>query len=113
METNFKSNFLATSTNCGKRAMLPSSFMISTITPAGLKPAKRAKSIAASVCPVRRKTPPCLAVRGNICPGRASSCGLVSSFTKAKIVLARSAAEMPVVTPLPFKSTDTVKAVSM
>jgi len=47
--------------------------MISTITPADLNPAKRAKSIAASVCPVRRKTPPCLAIKGKICPGRAKS----------------------------------------
>jgi hypothetical protein len=46
---HFKSEFLATSANCGKRAILPSSFMISTITPADLKPANRAKSIAASV----------------------------------------------------------------
>ena len=73
--------------------------MISTITPAGCKPAKRAKSIAASVCPVLRKTPPSFATNGNICPGLAKSNGFVSFFTKAFTVKARSPAEIPVVTP--------------
>jgi hypothetical protein len=50
--------------------MVPSSFMISTSTPAGLNPASRAKSIAASVCPALRNTPPFFALRGKICPGR-------------------------------------------
>lgn len=34
IETNFKSNFFATSTNSGKRAIVPSSFIISQMTPA-------------------------------------------------------------------------------
>ena len=55
---------LAISRSWGRRAMVPSSFMISTITPAGAFPASRAKSTAASVCPTRRKTPPGLAIRG-------------------------------------------------
>ena len=66
------------------------------------------RSIAASVCPERRNTPPCLARSGNICPGRPKSNGLVSGFTSAWIVLALSKAEIPVVQPFPFKSTDTV-----
>ncbi|MNG23941.1 hypothetical protein D3C84_1086080 [compost metagenome] len=106
-------NFLATSTNCGKRAIVPSSFNISQITPADLKPANLAKSIAASVWPVLRNTPPCLATKGKICPGRANSCGLVFGSTNDKTVFALSAAEIPVVTPFPFKSIETVKAVSM
>ena len=92
--------------------MEPSSFIISTITPAGSNPAKRAKSIAASVCPVRLKTPPSFATNGKICPGLANSKGLVWSLISAFTVLALSLAEIPVVTPFPLKSTDTVKAVS-
>ena len=83
------------------------------MTPAGFFPAKRAKSIAASVCPVLRRTPPSLAISGKMCPGRDKSCGRVFSSTKASTVNARSLAEIPVVTPLPFKSTETVKAVSI
>ncbi len=93
--------------------MLPSSFMISTITPAGFNPANLAKSMAASVCPVLRNTPPSLATKGKICPGLANSKGLVFSSTRAFTVLALSLAEIPVVTPLPLKSTEMVKAVSI
>ena len=79
--------------------MVPSSFIISTITPAGFIPAKRAKSIAASVCPVLLSTPPSLAINGKICPGLESSCGWVVASIKADTVLDRSLAEIPVVTP--------------
>ena len=54
MDTIFKPCFTAISRSSGKRAMVPSSFIISTITPAGSNPAKRAKSTAASVWPTRR-----------------------------------------------------------
>ncbi len=64
----------------------------------------------ASVCPARTRTPPSLARNGNICPGRARSSGLVFGSIIVFIVLALSAAEMPVVTPR-FASTETVKAV--
>ena len=53
----------------GSRAMVPSSFMISQITPAGLSPARRARSTAASVWPARTSTPPSLATSGNTWPG--------------------------------------------
>ena len=66
MEIIFKSNFFAINNKSGKRAIVPSSFMISTITPAGSNPAIRAKSIAASVCPALRKTPPAFAFKGKI-----------------------------------------------
>ena len=46
--------------------MVPSSFIISTIKPAGFKFANLAKSIAASVWPVLLKTPPSFAFNGNI-----------------------------------------------
>ena len=63
--------------------MLPSSFMISTMTPAGSNPAKREKSTAASVCPGRRNTPPAFARRGKMCPGRPNSSGWVIGLIKA------------------------------
>ena len=42
----------------GTRAIVPSSFVISQITPDGLRPARRARSTAASVWPMRSSTPP-------------------------------------------------------
>jgi hypothetical protein len=50
----------------GTRAIVPFSFMISQITPAGYSPAIRARSTAASVCPVRTSTPPARAFSGNM-----------------------------------------------
>jgi len=41
----------------GTRAIVPSSFMISQITPAGRRPAILARSTDASVCPARTNTP--------------------------------------------------------
>ena len=46
--------------------MLPSSFMISHITPASSRPASLAKSHAASVWPARLSTPPSKALNGKI-----------------------------------------------
>ena len=46
--------------------MDPSSFKISTITPAGSSPASLARSMEASVCPARLNTPPSLAFNGKI-----------------------------------------------
>ena len=92
------------------RAMVPSSFIISQITPAPFTLAIRARSTEPSVWPGRLKTPPFLARNGKICPGRAKSLGRAPSATAAKIVVARSAAEMPVVTPS-LASIDSRKAV--
>ena len=72
----FRSNFFAVSSSCGRRAIVPSSFMISISAPAGCNPARRARSTAASVCPGRRSTPLSRARRGLICPGRPRSVGL-------------------------------------
>ena len=92
--------------------MVPSSLKISTIQPAGSNPAKRAKSMAASVCPALRKTPSGCAFSGNICPGFPNSSGLVFGSINACKVLALSCADIPVVQPFPIKSTETVKGVS-
>jgi len=97
-------------TRSGTRAMVPSSFMISQITAAGVRPARRARSTPASVCPVRLSTPPGRAVSGKTWPGWTSSSGVVSGSMATWIVRARSAAEMPVVTPS-RASMETVNAV--
>ena len=64
------------------------------------------------MCPVLLNTPPPLAIKGKICPGRAKSSGFVFLSTIAFIVLDLSDADIPDVTPDPFKSTETVNAVS-
>ena len=95
----------------GKRAMLPSSFIISQITPDGLSPASREISMAASVWPARTKTPPSRARNGNTCPGVAMSAAVLLESIATATVLARSWAEIPVVTPS-RASIEMVKAVS-
>ena len=90
--------------------MLPSSFMISQITPEGLSPARREISTAASVCPARTRTPPSRAVKGNTWPGLTMSPGPLVASIATETVRALSAAEMPVVTPS-FASIEMVKAV--
>ena len=90
--------------------MVPSSFMISQMTPAGLRPASRARSTEPSVCPARRSTPPSRARRGKMWPGRTRSGLRVVGNRWPCTVWARSAAEMPVVTPS-RASIETVKAV--
>ena len=94
----------------GTRAMVPSSFMISQITPAGLRPARRARSTPASVWPVRSSTPPGRAMSGKTWPGCTRSRGPHSGSMATWMVRARSAAEMPVLTPS-RASMETVKAV--
>ncbi len=79
--------------------MVPSSFMISQITPEGFRPAIRARSTEASVCPARTSTPPLRARSGKMCPGRARSLAVASGAIAVRMVCARSAAEIPVVTP--------------
>ena len=79
--------------------MVPSSFMISQITPLASNPAMRARSQAASVWPARASTPPGCAISGKMWPGLTMSSALAFFATAACTVRARSAAEMPVVTP--------------
>src|SRR5450756_568499 len=102
--------FWAYGTRSGTRAIVPSSFMISQITAVGFRPARRARSTPASVCPARSSTPPGRAMRGNTCPGCTSASGPDSGSMATWMVCARSAAEMPVVTPS-RASTETVNAV--
>jgi len=94
----------------GTRAIVPSSFMISQMTAAGVSPAIFARSTDASVWPARFSTPPFFARSGKVCPGRRRSAGRVRASMSVRTVAARSAAEMPVVV-LPRASTDTVNAV--
>jgi len=68
-------------------------------TATGGKPAYRARSTDASVCPALFSTPPSLYLRGKICPGRLKSSGLELGDASASIVFARSLAETPVVVP--------------
>src|SRR3954468_3580034 len=96
--------------NCGTRAIVPSSFITSQITPAGYRPAIRARSTEASVWPARTMTPPLRARSGDTWPGRTRSAGLVAGLTAASTVAARSAADIPVVT-LCFASIGTQNAV--
>ena len=98
------------STRSGRRAIVPSGFMTSQMTPAGFRPARRARSTAPSVWPARTRAPPSRARSGKTCPGRARSVGLVPSAIAIWIVRARSAALMPVVIPV-RASIETVNAV--
>ena len=98
------------SMSSGTRAMVPSSLMISQMTPEGLSPAMRARSTLASVCPARTSTPPERARSGKMCPGRTRSEAREAGSTATRMVRARSAALMPVVTPS-RASMDSVKAV--
>ena len=66
------------SARSGTRAIEPSSFITSQITPAGISPARRARSTLASVWPARSSTPPGLAFSGLTWPGWTRSSGLVS-----------------------------------
>src|SRR5215204_4584356 len=97
-------------TRSGTRAIVPSSFITSQTTPAGLRPARRARSTAASVCPARWRTPPTRARRGKTWPGWTRSSGPLLGSMATWIVRARSWAEIPVETPS-RASIDTVNAV--
>src|SRR3990170_5280452 len=104
---------LCSAANCsrsGRRAIVPSSRMISHSTAAGVRPARRARSQQASVCPARTSTPPGWATSGNTCPGCTMSAEVDLSDEAILMVNARSAAEMPVAMPS-AASIDTVKLV--
>ena len=73
-------------------------------------PASLHRSTVASVCPFRSNTPPALAIRGNMCPGRLKSNGSAFSSTHIRAVKPLSSADIPVVVFL--WSIDTVNAVS-
>ena len=81
---------MQSSTRSGTRAIVPSSFITSQITPDGLSPARRGRSTAASVCPVRSRMPPGLALSGTTWPGCTRSAGRVEGSIATWIVCARS-----------------------
>ena len=83
----------------GLRDIVPSSFMISMIAAPGFRPASLHRSTEPSVCPARTSTPPGLARRGCMWPGRARSEGFVLGSIATLIVFARSCADTPVVMP--------------
>ena len=93
------------------RAIVPSSFMTSQMTPAGMTPANRARSTLASVWPARSRTPPARALSGKTCPGTTTASEPDPGSIATWIVRARSCAEVPVVTPS-RASIETVNAVS-
>ena len=100
--------FFAKSSKSGKRAIVPSSLIISQITADGVRVARLAISIDASVCPGRTKTPPSFATIGKICPGLTRSLIFAAGFIAVLIVCARSKADIPVVIPS-LASIDLVK----
>src|SRR5579862_355584 len=103
---------LAKASSSGMRAMEPSGFMISQITAAGVSPAASARSHPASVCPARTSTPPFCAITGKMWPGWTMSLAFACFAVAARTVRARSAAEIPVLTPV-AASMETVNAVPM
>src|SRR5688572_27982195 len=100
----------ANSSRSGSRAIVPSSFMISHSTAAGVRPARRARSQQASVCPARISTPPASAISGNTWPGWTISEAFAPGAEATLIVSARSCAEIPVAMPS-AASIDAVKLV--
>ena len=110
MVPSFKSWRWAKATRSSRRAMVPSSRIISQITAEGLRPASRAISTPASVCPARSRQPPSRASSGKTCPGVARSSAPLCGLMATAIVRARSGAEIPVETPV-RASIETVKAV--
>src|SRR3954454_3572067 len=79
--------------------IVPSSFWTSQITPAGIRPARRARSTEASVWPVRSSTPPARAFSGCTWPPMTMSSRGLSGSIATCIVCAWSWTLMPVVTP--------------
>src|ERR1043165_8116534 len=65
-ESSVSRCFFANCKSCGLRAMVPSGFITSQITPAGKRPASLAKSPEPSVWPVRTSTPPSRARDGGV-----------------------------------------------
>ena len=97
MEQSLRPNFSLNAARSSRRAIVPSSFVISQMTAAGLSPARRARSTDASVWPVRWSTPPGRAAMGNTCPGMPKSSRFAAGSSRALMVAARSDALMPVV----------------
>ncbi len=109
-EMRFRPCLPAKASICGPTITVPSSLASSQITATGGRPARRHRSTAASVWPERVSTPPSRAISGKTWPGRTKSAAPMLPLDRARTVLARCSAEMPVVRPC-LTSTVTVKAV--
>ena len=98
---NLRPHWSAKARQSSRLAIVPeaSSFTSSHRTPAGGWPVRKHKSTALSVCPLRERTPPSLARRGTICPGRVKSDDCAVGEARARTVRPRSCAEIPVVVP--------------
>ena len=98
---NLRPHRSAKARQSSRLAIVPktSSLTNSHRTPAGGWPVRKHKSTALSVCPLRERTPPSLARRGTICPGRVKSDGCAEGEARARAVRLRSCAEIPVVVP--------------
>ena len=84
----------------GMRAILPSSFMTSQMTPDGLRPASRATIDRGFVWPARASTPPSTPDQRAACLARrCRSARIRATSIATATVRARSCAEMPVVMP--------------
>jgi hypothetical protein len=90
IEIMCRPNWRLSSTSSGRRAIEPSSLRISQMTPLGCRPAREARSTAASVCPARWSTPPGRARSGKMCPGCTSASGLACGSARIAMVFARS-----------------------
>ena len=110
IETSSRPCSSAKARRSGTRAMPPESSTTSHSTPTGARPARRARSTDASVCPARLSVPPGRARSGKMWPGRLKAPGPTVWSASARRVRARSAAEIPVEVPS-ARSTVTVKAV--
>ena len=86
MLMSLRPSLAASSLSSAVRIMVPSSFMISQHRPHSLRPARRQRSTVASVWPLRSSTPPGLAMRGNMWPGRRKSVGWAAGSTHMRAV---------------------------
>ena len=98
---NLRPHLSAKARQSSRLAIVPeaSSLTSSHRTPAGGWLVRKHKSTALSVCPLRERTPPSLARRGTICPGRVKSDDCAEGEARARAVRLRSCAEIPVVVP--------------
>ena len=98
---NLRPHRSAKARQSSRLAIVPeaSSLTNSHKTPPGGWPVRKHKSTALSVCPLRERTPPSLARRGTICPGRVKSDDCAEGEARARTVRLRSCAEIPVVVP--------------
>ena len=103
----------AKGTSSGSRSMVPSSPAISTIAPAGRSPASRARSTRGLGVAVADQDAAGLGAQREDVAGPHEVAGATARPTaSSRRVVARSAAEMPVLTPCAAAaSTETVKAV--